>query len=266
MPELACSGATPLWRASCASVLKRLIGPISASSFAAVTAPQPGSSSSAGASRGGPLFEFLVELVDRSRERAAAGDELACDPHLDVLLAPCQPAADALEVTRTVESAQRDDQGRVELVQVPAQPLLGPPPLVDEIIAMINQQLDLAVHPLTWLRPRQVRLAQRRPATASASIGSDFPRTLPARRSGTVSFGETRTNSSPSPSSCRSSHGVNSRQSSIAHNRSASSADAQPISSSLPTATVRSSSIRPASSTATAVTDCLCTSTPITII
>jgi len=66
-------------------------------------------------------------------------------------------------VTRTIESAQRDDQGRIELVQVPAQPLLRPPPLVDEIITMINQQLDLAVHLLTWLRPRQVRLAQRRP-------------------------------------------------------------------------------------------------------
>ncbi len=38
-----------------------------------------------------------------------------------------------------------------------------PPPLIDEIITMINQQLDLAVHPLTWLRPRQIRLAQRRP-------------------------------------------------------------------------------------------------------
>jgi hypothetical protein len=59
-------------------------------------------------------------------------------------------------VARRVESAQRDDQRRVELVQVPAQPLLGSSPLVDEIITMINQQLDLAVHPLAWLRPRQV--------------------------------------------------------------------------------------------------------------
>jgi hypothetical protein len=42
-------GREPLWRASCASVWKRSIGPISASSFAAVIAPQPGSSSSAGA-------------------------------------------------------------------------------------------------------------------------------------------------------------------------------------------------------------------------
>jgi len=47
---------------------------------------------------------------------------------------------------------------------VPAQPLLGAPPLIDQIITMINKQLDLAVHPLTWLGPWQVRLAQRRPS------------------------------------------------------------------------------------------------------
>jgi hypothetical protein len=175
-------------------------------------------------------------------------------------------ASDALEVTRAVESAQRDDQGRVELVQVPAQPLLRSPPLVDEIITMINQRLDLAVHPLTRLRPRQVRFAQRRPRDRERVDRVRLPAHLPARRSGTVNFGETRTNCSPRPSSCRSSQGVKSLQSSIAHRRSASSADAQPISSSLPTGTVRSSSIRPLSSTATAVTDCLCTSTPITII
>jgi len=52
----------------------------------------------------------------------------------------------------------------------------------------------------------------------------------------------------------------------IARKCCASSAEAHPISSSLQTGTVRSSSIRPASSTPTAVTDCLCTSTPITII
>ena len=46
---------------------------------------------------------------------------------------------------------------------MPTQPLLGSSPLINEIIAMINKQLDLAVHPLTRLRPRQVRVAQRRP-------------------------------------------------------------------------------------------------------
>jgi hypothetical protein len=48
-------------------------------------------------------------------------------------------------------------------VQVPAQPLLRPSPLVDEIIAINNEQLELAVDLLAGLRPRQVRLAQRRP-------------------------------------------------------------------------------------------------------
>ncbi|HEY3461843.1 MAG TPA: hypothetical protein VGK62_00130 [Gaiellaceae bacterium] len=42
-----------------------------------------------------------------------------------------------------VERAQRDSKSRIELVQVPAQPLLRPPPLVDEVVAMIDQQLQL---------------------------------------------------------------------------------------------------------------------------
>ena len=83
-PELASRGATPLWRASWASLWKRSIGPISASSLAAVTAPQPGSSSSAGRGLVGPLFELAVELGDRAVERAAAGDELAREPHLEL--------------------------------------------------------------------------------------------------------------------------------------------------------------------------------------
>jgi hypothetical protein len=87
-------------------------------------------------------------------------------------------------------------------VQVPAQPLLRPSPLIDETVTMVNQQLDLAMDILTWLGLRQIRLGKSARATASASIGSDFPRTRPARRSGTVSFGKTRTNSSPRPSSC----------------------------------------------------------------
>src|SRR5437764_7761675 len=87
----------------------------------------------------------------------------ARDPHLDFLLARREPAADALEVTRPVEPAQRHYQRRVELVQVPAQALLRPPPLVDETVAMVNEQLDLAMHLLSWLGPRQVRLTQRRP-------------------------------------------------------------------------------------------------------
>jgi hypothetical protein len=88
----------------------------------------------------------------------------------------------------------------------------------------------------------------------------------PARGSGTVSFGGTRTSSSPTASSCRSSQPVSCRQSSTAHNRAASSPAAQLSSSPLPTEITLSASGRPAASTATAVTGCLCTSSPITII
>jgi hypothetical protein len=132
--------------------LKRLTGPISASNFAAAA----GELEQRRRDGSRPAFEFLVELVDCPCQRPDAGDELACDPHLDFLLPPREPAADAVEVTRSVESAQGDDQGRVELVQVPAQPLLGSPPLVGEIVSMVDKQLDLAVHPLARLGPRQV--------------------------------------------------------------------------------------------------------------
>ena len=46
---------------------------------------------------------------------------------------------------------------------MPAQPLLRSPPLVDEIVAVIDQQLELPVDALVWPRPAQVRLSQRRP-------------------------------------------------------------------------------------------------------
>lgn len=87
---------------------------------------------------GDSSLELLVEFVDRSIERATAVHELARDPHLQLLLASCQPAADALEMARTAKHPQRDDQRRVELEQMPTQPLLCSPPLVDEIVAMIN--------------------------------------------------------------------------------------------------------------------------------
>jgi hypothetical protein len=93
-----------------------------------------------------------------------------------------------------------------------------------------------------------------------------LPPVRPARRSGTVSFGGTRTSSSPTLNSCCSSQPVSCRQSSTAQRRSPSSAAAQPSSSSPPTPITFSSSGLPASSTATAVTDCLCTSSPSTII
>jgi hypothetical protein len=38
-----------------------------------------------------------------------------------------------------VKAAQRHDEGRVELMQVPAQPLLRAAPQVDDVVAVIDQ-------------------------------------------------------------------------------------------------------------------------------
>jgi hypothetical protein len=126
-----------------------------------VIAAQPGTSSSAGAASLVRLFELLVELADRAVELPDDRDEVAGDPHLQLLIAPREPAADAFELRGAVEPAQRDLVGRVELVQMPTQPLLGAAVLVDEIVAVIDQQLQLAVDLFVRPRPAQVRLSDR---------------------------------------------------------------------------------------------------------
>ena len=109
-----------------------------------------------------PLFELLVEFGDGAVERAAARDELPREPHLELLLAPGQPAAEAFQVGGAAEHPQWQDVGRVELVQVPAKPLLGSSALVDKVVAMIDKQLHLPIALLVRSRPAQVRLPQRR--------------------------------------------------------------------------------------------------------
>jgi len=46
---------------------------------------------------------------------------------------------------------------------VRAQPLVGSPALIDEVVAMGDQQLDLPVVLFVGPRPAKVRLPQRRP-------------------------------------------------------------------------------------------------------
>jgi len=72
---------------------------------------------------------------------------------------------------------------------VATQPLLRAPSLVDEIIAVVDQQLQIAKRLL--VRAGRLSRGSRKAAraTASASIGSDLPRSLPARRSGAISCG-----------------------------------------------------------------------------
>src|SRR4029453_10205540 len=75
---------------------------------------------------------------------AAAAGQGPRAPDQHALLAAGEPAAHALELDGAVERAGRDRERRVELVQVPAQPLLSAAPLVDEIVAVDDQQLQLA--------------------------------------------------------------------------------------------------------------------------
>src|SRR5204863_3593278 len=59
-----------------------------------------------------------------------------------------------------VESPRRHDEGWVELMQMPTQPLLRPSALVDEILAMINEQLEITKRLLVGPRPAQPRYTQ----------------------------------------------------------------------------------------------------------
>ena len=92
---------------------------------------------------GRACVELAVELADRAGQCPAAADEVACDPHLRRLLAPGELSPEPVEPDRAVERAQRHRKSRVELVQVPAQPLLTAAPLRHQIVAVVNQQLQL---------------------------------------------------------------------------------------------------------------------------
>jgi len=265
-PELASKGAAPAWRASWASLWKRPIGPISASSLAAVMAPQPGSSSSAGAVSAVRCSSSRSELDDRAGELAAAHDQLARDPYLHLCRPAGQPAADTIKLHRSVERLRGDDQCWVELMQVPAQPLLDPSPLVDEIVAVVDQQLQLPKGLLVRARAAQPRLPQ-----GGSGDGERVDRVRLAALPAGATLGRHQLRRHP--------HELLVRRAQLALERSgqlpAVLERPQPLAvkpgahssrSLLAAATVVSASIRPASSTATAVSECLWTSTPITII
>src|SRR5207248_2122749 len=92
----------------------------------------------------GSRLQFAVELEEAPGEAAAAADELARDPDLHRLFAAAQPAGDTVEPERAVERAGRDRELRVDVVQLPAQPLLSSSPLVDQVVAVVDEQLQFA--------------------------------------------------------------------------------------------------------------------------
>jgi hypothetical protein len=153
----------------------------------------------------------------------------------------------------------------VELVQVPAQPADRPGALGDQLLAVVDQQLDLPGG-RSWPAVGRSGSRSAARATARASIGSDLPRARTAWRAPAISHGGTRSTRSPAASRSRSSRPVTCRQSSTAHLRSSGQRRrAQPSSWPCPSvraATVVWSSWRPAWSTATTVWVSLCDQRP----
>jgi len=110
----------------------------------------------------GAELKLLIELFDRLGERPDPRRKFAGKLHLELLVLASEPAADAFEMRGTSEQPQRHCEGRVELEEMPTKPLLRATALLDKVVAMIDKQLDLDVDLLTWPRPRQIRLPQRR--------------------------------------------------------------------------------------------------------
>ena len=82
------SGAVPLGNAVASRDLNRSIPAVSPMILAAVSAPQPGSSSSAGASCVGELGDLFLQRLDGDGEFSAALGQLDSEPghHSDMIL------------------------------------------------------------------------------------------------------------------------------------------------------------------------------------
>ena len=199
--------------------------------------------------------------------RAAAAEQLACDPHLHRLLAAGEPACDPVEPDRPVERTQRAPRvsGRARAgASAAAAALVGARRRGRRGDRPAASAPAAAPHQAAGDPGRGSRSAAL--ATASASIESDLPRIRLARRCGAISFGGTRTSRSPA---------VDQRPLEPAGELPAVLNSPQPLLAERhrparpapgPRPTVCSATGRPTSSTATAVSECLCTSTPTTII
>ena len=156
-------------------------------------------------------------------------------------------------------------QRRVELVQVPAQPLLAATPLGDQVVTVVDQQLQLAQRLLASTWTVQRRLLQRRPWRPRARRSS---RTCPA--SGRADAAAQSAAAAPAPAAhppqAASARGRASRAGNPRPPTAAPRRALRPATTSPSTGPLCSATARPSSSTATAVSECLCTSTPITII
>ena len=83
-------------------------------------------------------------------------------------------------------------------------------PLTDEVLAIVDQETELAVRPSSVATGRSGSRCTAR-ATARASIGSLLPGSRPERRTPAISLGATRTTDSPARTSSASSRRDNAR-------------------------------------------------------
>jgi hypothetical protein len=126
--------------------------------LAALKGPQPASSSSRGAivwvRAWSSRSSSTIERVS-ARQRPSSSREI----WTWVVCSPRAPP-ESLEPDAAVERAERHPQRGVELVQVPAQPLLTAPPLRDQVVPVIDEQLHLAQERLLRAGPVEAGLAQ----------------------------------------------------------------------------------------------------------
>jgi hypothetical protein len=102
-------------------------------------------------------LDLALEPVCLACQLAAVTDEFAGDAHLHRLLAAGQAPTEPLEHLQGAERAPRRLELGVDLVQVPAQPVLDPGPLADQVLAVVDEQPQLPASALE-LRGGQVGL------------------------------------------------------------------------------------------------------------
>ena len=180
LPELAWSGATPPWRASCASVRKRSIGPISESSFAAVEGAAAGELEQRRRESLRQRLQFAVELDDRAGQRAAAAERGR---------GRCAPASTVRGGRAGARRGRARPHGRAHRAAREVSGRAG----AGASAAVAGSGAARATRSSRWstssFSSRSVSSPGRGPsrcgsrsaarATASASIGSDLPRVRP---------------------------------------------------------------------------------------
>jgi len=160
-PEEASRGATPACMANLAALGKRAASPTSPSSLAAVSGPQPGMARSGPGALSDRPGDLLLQGVDLGPQGLGPPQELARDPHLHPAPAG-QPLPDLPPPRAPHERRRRDRLEEPQLVQVPAKALVHAPPLGHQVLAVVDQEPELALGP-AQAGAGEPRLLQDRP-------------------------------------------------------------------------------------------------------